>query len=129
MQENEQNTLTPDESYFDTSSQQFAAEPPVVEEEQHLEEHTSEFEIAGLNKEQLFHKLEEVLKTENLASVSNQVRLLKEAFQELVKSETDAKLNAYIEDGGLKEDFEMRKDALDDKFENLVSIILFLRTF
>lgn len=121
MQENEQNTLTPDESYFDTSSQQFAAEPPVVEEEQHLDENSSEFETAGLTKEQLFHKLEEVVKAENLASVSNQVRLLKEAFQELIKVETDIKLNAYIEDGGLKEDFEMRKDALDDKFENLVS--------
>ncbi|MBL0046602.1 MAG: DUF349 domain-containing protein [Bacteroidetes bacterium] len=122
MQENEENTMTSGESYFETSTQQIAVEEPILhEDENHVEEHHNELDFSGLNKEQLFHKLEEIVKSDEVQSASGKVRLLREAYFELVKTETDAKRNLYIEEGGLAEDFEMRKDALDDKFEALAS--------
>lgn len=123
MQENEENTLTSGESYFETSAQQIAVEEPILhDDENHVDEHHADLELSGLNKEQLFHELDEAVKNEDTQAAYSKVRLLREAFAELVKTETDAKLNHYLEEGGLAEDFEMRKDPLDEKFEGLLSL-------
>ncbi len=120
MSENQENTLNPVGSYFETSTQQIAVDEPILQEsETHEEEQHDEFDISGLTKAQLLAKLEECAKTEDVQSVAPKVRLLREAYSELVKSETDAKRNLYLEEGGLAEDFEMRKDDLDEKFDSL----------
>ncbi len=122
MQENEENTLTSGESYFETSTQQIAVEEPLLhEEENHSEEHSTDYDLSGLSKDQLLTKLEELVKTEEVQSATSKVRLLREAYTELAKAETDAKRNHYLEEGGLAEDFEMRKDAVDEKWEQVIS--------
>jgi hypothetical protein len=122
MQENEENTLTSGESYFETSAQQIAVEEPSLHEEHnHSDEHPAEFDLSGLTKEQLVQQLDDLLKTEDVQAASGKVRLLREAYQELVKSETDAKRIHYLEEGGLAEDFEMRKDVLDEKLDTLIA--------
>ncbi len=122
MQENQENTLTSGESYFETSSQQIAVEEPILhEDDTHVEEHHVALTFVDLTKEQLFYKLEEIVKSEEVQAATTRVRMLREAYFEIVKTETDAKRNHYIEEGGLAEDFEMRKDELDDKFEVLIA--------
>ena len=122
MQEDEDNTMTSGESYFETSAQQIAVEEPFFQEDENqAEKHHTDLDFSGLNKEQLFHKMEETVKSEDVQASNSKVRLLREAYAELVKTETDAKRNQYIEEGGLVEDFEMRKDELDEKFDVLQS--------
>ena len=122
MQTNEENTLTTGEAYFEASAQQIAVEPIVHEEEEsHNEEQHALVDFSGLDKPQLLLKLEETVKTDDVQSITGKVRMLREAFYELVKNETESKLHQYLEEGGLKEDFEMRKDAVAEKFESLIS--------
>ena len=122
MQTNEENTLTTGEAYFEASAQQIAVEPIVHEEEEsHHEEQHALVDFSGLDKPQLLLKLEETVKTDDVQSITGKVRMLREAFYELVKNETESKLQQYLEEGGLKEDFEMRKDAVAEKFESLIS--------
>ena len=122
MQTNEENTLTTGEAYFEASAQQIAVEPIVHEEEEsHNEEQHALVDFSGLDKPQLLLKLEETFKTDDVQSITGKVRILREAFYELVKNETESKLQQYLEEGGLKEDFEMRKDAVAEKFESLIS--------
>lgn len=122
MEENQENNLNQVESYFETSTQQIAVDEPILNEvEHHEEEHHDELDLSGLTKAELFHQLENSVKSEDLQAAASRVRQLREAYFELVKTETDAKRNHYLEEGGLAEDFEMRKDELDEKFDALCS--------
>jgi Domain of Unknown Function (DUF349) len=123
MQENEENRVNSEESYFETSAQQIAVDEPLLQDEEtHVEEHHTVLDFSGLSKPQLVEEMDNILKSDDIQSKSGKVRLIREAFAELVKTETDAQRNNYIEEGGLAEDFEMRKDSLDEKMESLLNL-------
>ena len=85
-------------------------------EEVHLEDYSL------LNKTELIKKLEEVLTTDDVESVKKNVKNIKNAFQLQLKEEYDAKLKAFFESGGKKEEFSLAKDANDEKFDALMSL-------
>lgn len=79
----------------------------------------SEDEIASLSKAQLIDKLDEFIATEDIQSVANLARLIKDRFDELAKEEREHKLKLFMQDGSPEEEFEAPVDPLDEKFENL----------
>jgi hypothetical protein len=85
-------------------------------EEVHLEDYSL------FNKTELIKKLEEVLTTDDVESVKKNVKNIKSAYQLLLKEEYDAKLRAFFESGGKKEEFSLAKDANDEQFETLMSL-------
>jgi len=90
----------------------------VSEEEEKFEELTVE-SYHDLGKADLVKKLEEAL-AEDVETVKNKVRNIKEVYIQLGKDEYRHKLEQFVEDGGLKQDFHPAHDPLDDKFFGLL---------
>ena len=76
-------------------------------------------ELASLSKIQLADKLEELLMQEEVLSNSDQIRLIKDAYDKQVKEEYERKLKIFTQDGDLAEDFEPSVDPLDVKVDKL----------
>lgn len=85
---------------------------PVHEEEVDVEpvEH-----FGQLSKEELVLRIEQFSKEGDVNQVKNRVQAAKEAFQAIVQPEKDAAFEAFIANGGVKEDFEY-KDPLEERF-------------
>lgn len=71
---------------------------------------------AHLSKIELLDKLKNLAQTDEDGSAWQDVRTIKVAFHELVKEEQEQKLQKFIADGGLREEFQFEKDELDAVF-------------
>ncbi len=95
-----------------------------VEEAAHLEtiaEHHEEIEaepvedFGQMSKEDLAVRMEVFSKENDINTVKNRVNAAREAFQSIYNQEKDAAYAAFIEAGGIKEEFDY-KDPLEVRF-------------
>jgi hypothetical protein len=118
------------------SPEPIAAEEPapvteVLQEEEHhlqvLEVASDELEteaepienFSQLSKEELLQRMEVLSQESDVNSVKNRIQAAKDAFQTIVQHEKDAMLVAFLENGGVKEEFEPRPDPIEEKFFDL----------
>ena len=88
----------------------------IADEAQLQEEKEEEMPIesyAHLSKIELLDKLKNLAQTDEDGSAWQDVRTIKAAFYELVKEEQEKKLQLFIAEGGLREEFQSEKDELD----------------
>lgn len=99
-------------------------EPVEAEEAAHLEtiaEHHEEIEaepvedFGQMSKEDLAVRMEAFSKENDVNSVKNRVNAAREAFQAIFNQEKDVAYAAFIEAGGVKEEFDY-KDPLEARF-------------
>ncbi len=79
----------------------------------------SEDELESLDKAELASKFEELIEHEDAMPDANIVKLIKSAYDKLVKEEYDQKLKLFMEDGSLEKDYSPRVDPLDEKVERI----------
>ena len=94
----------------------------IADEAQLQEEKEEEMPIesyAHLSKIELLDKLKNLAQTDEDGSAWQDVRTIKAAFYELVKEEQEKKLQAFIADGGLREEFQSEKEELDLVFTEI----------
>ena len=90
--------------------------PPISEEHQEeLEvEHLENY--ATLTKEQLVARIEELSEVPEFNAVKSKVFAVRDAFNHIASEEKATALSKFLEDGGLKEEFDFKSDALEDRF-------------
>lgn len=98
---------------IELSSEMLAAEAHLQDEK---EEEMPIESYAHLSKTELLEKLKNLAQKDEDGSAWQDVRTIKAAFNELVKVEQEQKLQLFLADGGLKEEFQFEKDALDAVF-------------
>lgn len=74
---------------------------------------------AHLSKVELLDKLKNLAQTDEDGSSWQDVITIKLAFNELLKEEHEQKLQAFLAEGGQREEFKFEKDALDAIFVEL----------
>ncbi|MDR0682048.1 MAG: DUF349 domain-containing protein [Dysgonamonadaceae bacterium] len=84
------------------------------------EEEIPAIEIDKLNKEEILEQLATAVDQKFDNSLKNKIDALKQAFYKLKKIETEAAKKAFIESGGLEEEFKAEED--EEKLKNLLSI-------
>lgn len=89
---------------------------PVAEEHHEEIEHEPLENFGELNKAQLAARMEELADAPDFNAVKNKVNAVRDAFNHIVSEERAAALSKFLEDGGLKEEFDYRADAHEDKF-------------
>lgn len=101
--------------------------PAINEEEQHLNELPVEIseeveaevepdeDFSQLSKPDLVDKMESFSKHENVNAVKNRVNAARDIFQGIVQQEKSVALAKFLEDGGVKEEFDYQ-DQLETKF-------------
>ena len=84
-----------------------------IEENQPLtEEHQEELEaeplenFSLLNKEQLVARLQELVEVPEFNSVKSKVNAVRDVFHHIISEERASALSKFLEDGGLKEEFD-----------------------
>lgn len=98
------------------SNEMIAAEAHLIddkEEEMPLESY------AHLTKNELLDRLKNIAQTDEDGSSWQDVRTIKVAFNELLKEEHEQKLQSFLAEGGLREEFKFEKDELDAVFTEL----------
>lgn len=98
---------------IELSSEILAAEAQLQDEK---EEEMPIESFAHLTKAELLDKLKKLAQTDEDGSAWQDVRTIKVAFFELLKEEQEQKLQAFLAEGGLKEEFQFEKDELDAVF-------------
>ncbi|MCE2847434.1 MAG: DUF349 domain-containing protein [Sphingobacteriales bacterium] len=102
------------------------AEAPLADEESHLQALPAEQEeieaepeelFGQLSKEDLAIKMEAFSREQDVNAYKNRVQNARDAFQALFNPERDAALAAFLENGGVREEFEYR-DPLEERFFN-----------
>lgn len=102
------------------------AEAPLADEESHLQalpaeqeeiEAEPEEQFGQLSKEELAVKMEAFSREQDVNAYKNRVQNARDAFQALFNQERDAALAAFLENGGVREEFEYR-DPLEERFFN-----------
>ena len=100
-----------------TSANQIELSNDMIADEAQLQEEKEEEmpieSFAHLSKIELLDKLKNLAQTDEDGSAWQDVRTIKAAFYELVKEDQEKKLQAFIADGGLREEFQSEKDELD----------------
>lgn len=74
-------------------------------------------DFGQMSKEDLLARMEAFSREEDVNAVKNRVQAAREVFQQILNQERDAALAAFLEKGGVREEFEY-KDALEEKFFN-----------
>lgn len=74
---------------------------------------------AHLNKVELLDKLKNLAQIDEEGNSWQDVRTIKVAFNELLKDEHEQKLQAFLAEGGLREEFKFEKDPIDAIFVEL----------
>jgi hypothetical protein len=87
------------------------------EDESHLEQ---QYDL--MNREELVNNLDELLQAENINKIKTKVALIKVTFLKKNKEEKQSKLNAFLEDGGNKEDYKPEQDLLEERFSNAFKV-------
>jgi len=98
---------------IELSSEILAAEAQLQDEK---EEEMPIESFAHLTKAELLDKLKKLAQTDEDGSAWQDVRTIKVAFFELLKEEQEQKLQAFLAEGGLKEEFQFEKGELDAVF-------------
>ncbi len=81
-----------------------------------------EKDYKSFSKEELVNALEELLKTEDIILIKNDVSLIKVAFWEKIKSEKEEKVEKFIAGGGEMKDFKPKPDPVEEKFNDVFNI-------
>ena len=98
---------------------------PVTEIEEHPpvpEEHHEELEIeplenyADFTKEQLVARMQELCEVPEFNTVKSKVFAIRDAFNIITAEQRAVALSKFLEDGGVKEEFDFKGDALEDRF-------------
>lgn len=113
--DNHQNAVTQNSEII-LLNEMIAAEAHLIddkEEEMPLESY------AHLTKNELLDRLKNIAQTDEDGSSWQDVRTIKVAFNELLKEEHEQKLQSFIAEGGLREEFKFEKDELDAVFTEL----------
>ncbi len=76
-----------------------------------------EEEYSHFSKEELIETLNVLVQEEDINSIKTKVTLIKVAFLKIVKEEKRQILEKYIEEGGVKEDFEPADDETEISFK------------
>jgi hypothetical protein len=96
-------------------------ELPIAGEQTVLDEKSPVVETDKRSKEEIVERLSEVVKQDISDAAKRDIDILKQAFYKLRKNETDAAKKAFVEAGGLEDDFK-EEDALEEKFKELLAI-------
>ena len=88
---------------------------PIAEEHHEEIDHEPLENFGDYNKEQLAGRMEEFSNAADFNSVKNKVNAARDAFNHIITAERAAALSKFLEDGGLKEEFDFR-DAAEDRF-------------
>lgn len=73
---------------------------------------------ASMPKEEL-HKELEMLLDKDVNKIKNDVEEIKQAYYKIIKSETEAQKQAFLDEGGDEKDFLPKKDELEELMKNL----------
>lgn len=97
---------------------------PAVEESTENEEALAEVSVItdNLSKEEIVEKLAASVEEPLSGSVRNLVEALKQAFYRLKRLETEEAKKAFVEAGGIEEEFESPKDELEETLKNLLTV-------
>jgi hypothetical protein len=68
------------------------------------------------NGDELVSRLEELVQIEDIASIKTKVALIKVAFMKILKEEQQAALEAFLEEGGLEEEYKPQELPLETRF-------------
>ena len=90
--------------------------PPLPEEHQEELEAEPLENFSLLNKEQLVARLQELVEVPEFNSVKSKVNAVRDVFHHIISEERASALSKFLEDGGLKEEFDYKADALEDRF-------------
>lgn len=89
---------------------------PVAEEHHEELEHEPLENFGDYNKEQLAARMEEFSDAPDFNAVKNKVNAARDAINHITSEERAAALSKFLEDGGLKEEFDFRPDAFEERF-------------
>ena len=91
------------------------------QEETGEENEPEEIEIADdffdhLNRQEVVETLEETVGESNVAKIKKQISLLKIRFIQLNKEEKEQRLQAFLANGGIKEDYDTSPDEWEERY-------------
>lgn len=98
-----------------------------VEEENVLDEGTEEskstsiVDYSQLTKAQMIVRLENLIK-EPIEKVKKEIEVLKQSFYKLHNQEEEVKFKAYLDAGGIREEYVQEEDSLETMLKNLLSV-------
>jgi len=112
------------------SDKELAQNPDLVQDELqsvNLEEHHDDLndddhtfpDISSYSKQELLEELKNLTLSTGLQKVTTFMRDLKQHFDDIVDSERREARDQFLHDGGLEEDFQLKKDDLTLTFEKL----------
>ncbi len=112
------------------SDKELAQNPDLVQDELqsvNLEEHHDDLndddhtfpDISSYSKQELLEELKNLTLSAGLQKVTTFMRDLKQHFDDIVDSERREARDQFLHDGGLEEDFQLKKDDLTLTFEKL----------
>ncbi|GHT39237.1 hypothetical protein FACS189437_02020 [Bacteroidia bacterium] len=115
------------ESVVEVVSEELAEADTPKEEESVVEEGAEAdkpkvAETDKLSKEEIVDRLAVAVEKEVSDTVKNEVDALKQSFYKLKRIETEAAKKAFIEAGGIEEDFTTEEDKLEDKLKDLLTV-------
>jgi len=87
-----------------------------------LVESSPELNYDTLSKEELIAELERVVQGEDLNQIKTTVALIKVNFLKITKEEKHAHLEAFLAEGGVREEYEPIQDPLEQKFTEVFNI-------
>jgi hypothetical protein len=96
-------------------------EAPAVETDVISEEKRSAVEWDKLNKEEILERLSVAIEQKVTEQLKNEVDALKHAFYRLKKIELETAKHAFIEAGGVEEEFKVEEDEAEEKLKDLLT--------
>jgi hypothetical protein len=72
--------------------------------------------------EELVARLEELVQTEDITAIKTRVSLIKVAFLRILKEEKKAEIDAFLEEGGNKDDFAHAEGKLEKRFNKAFEV-------
>jgi len=78
-------------------------------------EEEPEEDFSQLSKQELLEKMEIFSKHDNVNAVKNRINAARDIFQGIVQQEKSLALSKFLEDGGVKEEFDYQ-DTVETKF-------------
>ncbi len=92
------------------------------EEEEHEIEPTQNIQYSTFTKLELIEKLEELVKTNHISQIKFDVTGIKVSYLALTKEEKQSHLDAYLANGGTKEEYIPDTDVLEERFKNAFEV-------
>jgi hypothetical protein len=87
------------------------------------EEHEEvDFDYSTLSQEELVAQLKSLLEKSNIQKTKNQIEAIKVNFYKKHHADLDAAKKAFIEAGGVEEEFQAQPNAVEEEFKELYSV-------